>query len=206
MNVARIKNIWYDLASKYTEDEIVINKLFSEIQRQYSDTSRYYHDLGHIQYMLDRLSEYNGEINDPDVLMFAIFYHDIIYIPQRNDNEKASADLASERLAELGLPPMRIVACHKQIMATEDHCPTADNDTNVLLDLDLASLGESEIIYKENSNKIRNEFKFVPGMIYRSKREKILRGLYKLDPIYKTKEFQNKFEKQARKNLKNDLD
>lgn len=46
-----------------------------------------------------------------------------------------------------------------QIEATKEHKRSQDNDTNMLLDLDLAVLGDSSESYQKYANAIRKEYK-----------------------------------------------
>src|SRR5690606_20653255 len=142
-----LKDIWNSLLSKYTADAVLINKLWSQIESCYTSPGRYYHNLSHLDYMIEKSIIYKNRISDPDTLLFSVFYHDIIYDPTRNDNEGKSAETAREALTNTGVTGDRISKCEKQILATKDHEGGADEggadlDTNYLIDLDLAILGE----------------------------------------------------------------
>ena len=93
---------------------------------------------------------------------------------------------------------------HKQIIATKTH-EGKDSDTQYLLDFDLAILGQSETIYKTYTENIRQEYKLVPGFMYKKGRIKVLEHFILKPFIYKTEEFIDSYEKQAKANLSNEL-
>src|SRR5690606_12526831 len=132
-----LKSIWTELALNYSKDVKLVARLWIEIENAYSDKSRHYHNLSHLKYMTERALEYMYLLNDPDSIMFSIFYHDIVYKITRQDNEKKSADIAEDRLTSLRVPEDKISMCKNQIMATKDHYGYTDNDTNYLVDFDL---------------------------------------------------------------------
>ena len=76
-----------------------------------------------------------------------------------------------------------------------------DNDTNILLDIDLSILGENPMKYKEYCENIRKEYQIYPDFIYRKGRQKVLENILKLDSIYKTEFFKQEYESQAKENL-----
>ena len=86
-----IKSQWFSLASKYTKDDFLINSLWLEISKHYSEKNRYYHTLSHVQNMLLQAKSFEDKIVDFDALLFAIWYHDIIYKSTKKDNEEKSA-------------------------------------------------------------------------------------------------------------------
>lgn len=149
--------------------------------------------------------DYRAEIVDFDVLLFSIFYHDIIYNSKRSDNELKSAQLADDRLAKLGVSNDQIRKCHRQILATKEHNNETESDTNFLVDFDLAILGDGPKIYLEYTKKIRKEYAIYPDFMYNKGRRKVLRHFLEMDGIFKTREFKAIFEQQARKNIRTEL-
>jgi predicted metal-dependent HD superfamily phosphohydrolase len=137
--------------------------------------------------------------------MFSIFYHDIVYSPRRRDNEGKSADIASDRLAKLGVPTDKILKCRQQILATKDHRGQAKNDTDHLVDFDLAILGDTPEKYWEYAKKIRKEYWVYPNFLYKKGRKKVLRHFLGMETIFKTPEFYENLEQRARENLKSEL-
>ncbi|MEM9674508.1 MAG: hypothetical protein AAF992_18090 [Bacteroidota bacterium] len=197
--------IWQELATKYTDDSQLSNELWNEIENSYTTKNRHYHNLAHLSYMVNHATNYQHELSDSDTVLFSIFYHDIVYNVARKDNEQKSADLARERLTQLGVPAEKTSKCHAQIVATQKHAPSNDADTNYLLDFDLAILGESPAVYQEYTRQIRREYARYPGFLYRRGRRKVLQHFLAMDRIFKTDIFYESYEQSARANLKTEL-
>ena len=89
----------------------------------------------------------------------------------------------------------------KQIEATKEHQLSPDNDTNILLDLDLSILGKSPVEYKRYSEGIRKEYHIYPDIVYRNGRKKVLKSFLEKDSIFKTAFFRKEYESQAKENL-----
>lgn len=200
-----LRSLWFEITSRYTSDHLLVDELWTEIQKQYTAKDRHYHDLTHIAYMSLKAIAYKNQLTDFDTVLFAIFYHDIIYNPIRQDNEQKSADMACERLTRLGIPGDTISKCCKQILATKDHQGHYDSDTRYLLDFDLAVLGESWQTYQDYALKIRREYSMYPDFLYKRGRKRVLQHFLKMDSIYKTQEFQDRYEQPARENIKAEL-
>ncbi len=200
-----LKILWYQISSRYTSNNTLIAELWTEIEGCYSVETRYYHNLDHIAYMVSKAMEYKKQLADQDTLMFSIFYHDIVYDPQRGDNEERSAEIARQRLTSLEVPQEKIARCTQQILATYDHLNYNDNDTEYLLDFDLAYLGESRQNYRDYCSKIRKEYYVYRDAIYQTKRAKALQNFLDRDYIFHTDEFRHQYEKQARENLSLEL-
>jgi len=198
-----LRNSYIKLCSIYCKDPILIEAFWNEIYWHYCESHRAYHNLDHIYYLLTTADLIRPKIDDFESIMFSIFYHDIVYDLKSKDNEAQSALRAAKRLSQLDLPTSQVAKIALQIEATKEHNLSEDPDTNYLLDLDLAILGESKNIYKEYSKSIRSEYSIYPDILYKSGRKKVLTQLLKKD-IFKTPEFIHK-NKLAQKNLSYEL-
>lgn len=206
----KLRHIWHELTSRYTNNTALIDERWTEIEKRYSEKKRYYHNLTHLAYMTEKARHYKELLTDPDTVLFSIFYHDIIYNVKRKDNEQKSAEFAKNRLTQLGLHSNQIARCQQQIMATahqsaQNHPTHDDSDTHYLVDFDLAILGESREIYLDYAKKIRKEYAIYPDFLYKKGRKKVLHHFLGMDRIFKTKEFHDPYEQQARENLKAEL-
>ena len=61
-----------------------------------------------------------------------------------------------KRLFEIDYPAEKIAKCANMILATKQHERSEDNDTNILIDTDLAILGKSPYDYQKYTGRIRN--------------------------------------------------
>lgn len=198
------KYIFQELCSRYTKSPKLINRLWEEIETAYSEPKRYYHNMNHLQFMLREMTLIEDILEHPDSFKFSIFYHDIVYNAKRKDNEKKSAELAQERLAEIEFPQIEKVK--KQIEATAQHASSGDNDINFLLDIDLGILGQESSVYWEYTKNVRKEYSMYPYFLYKKGRKSVILHFLKMEQIYSTAYFHAKYESQARLNLQNELE
>lgn len=196
-----LKETFTALTAKYTDNFQLINKLWDEIRLMYSDSSRHYHTLLHLDNLLLNLNAIKKEIEDWEVVLFAAFYHDIVYQSTGDKNEEQSGALANLRLTELSFPENRISKCISIILATKTHAKTGDNDTDYFTDADLAILGQDGDMYSQYTQQVRKEYSIYPDLIYNPGRKKVLNHFLKMNPIYKTIYFFDRFEKQAKENM-----
>ena len=128
----------------------------------YSEPHRKYHNVQHIEYMLNALNTITSGFSSLPMdtirsLVWAIFYHDIVFnIPAFGiSNEKLSALMFTHDHND-HLDLKRIVTA---IRATETHIPTSESDllTLYLIDLDLWALADGRV-YTKNSILIQEEY------------------------------------------------
>lgn len=201
-----IQAIFTSMVLRHTNESKLINQLWQEIEAAYHDDTRYYHTLEHLQFVYNELLPVKQNIRDWDSVLFALYYHDIIYIPTRPDNEKKSADLAKERLESIHLPLIQIEKCMKMIMATKDHAISDEDDINFFTDADLSILGSSRSVYAEYCHNVRREYAVLPDSIYKAGRKTFLQKLLNMPAIFKTEHFCRKYEMTARENIGYELD
>ena len=172
---------------------------WEEIAVCYNAKNRHYHNLQHLENMLHELEVAKQEVQKMDSLLFSIYYHDIVYQATRSDNEYQSALLFKKQISQTNFK--NIEYCFLQIEATKTHEQSKDHDTNILLDIDLSILGQSQNIYKKYCQQIRQEYRIYPNLLYRRGRKKVLAKMLENTSIYKTATFIEKYEKQARENI-----
>jgi predicted metal-dependent HD superfamily phosphohydrolase len=193
------------LVKQYSNDHELANNLWLEIFTKYSEPKRHYHTIEHLEAMINELKDVKSMIVDWDTVLLATFYHDIIYKASSNTNEEDSAKIAVQRLTEIKYPEDKIAKCAQMILATKNHQPSEDHDINILTDADLSILGQNSEIYNAYTEKIREEYTLYPDFMYNSGRKKVMQQLLQMESIYKTAYFINKYEKQARSNIQNEL-
>lgn len=196
-----LQPIFTELAGRYTEEEVLILSLWNEIEKKYSGRKRYYHNLTHLQSMYDVLCDCKEEIQDWDIVLFSLFYHDIIYNVLRSDNEEKSAAMAVTKLRQLNVTGDRIDKCRQLILATKAHSAATDNDMQFFTDADLSILGRSPEVYEAYSKQVRREYAIYPDMVYKPGRKKVLEHFLGMERIYKTNWFHQQYESPARINM-----
>jgi len=201
-----LKTIFTNLLAAYNPDSRISGQLWAEIEKSYSHKKRHYHTLQHLTNMLWQLDEVKDRIQDWDTVLFALFYHDIIYNSLRSDNEEKSAAAAEKSMTSIALPANMIGACKKMIMATAGHARSEDADTNYFTDADLAVLGADWETYTAYYQDIRKEYSIYPDLVYKPGRKKVLTHFLAMESIYKTGYFFSKFEAKAKQNMKKELE
>jgi predicted metal-dependent HD superfamily phosphohydrolase len=200
-----LRELFTDVALKYTDNENLIIALWNEIEKSYSAPGRFYHNAGHLRHLTGELTQVKDQIADWDTIVLSVFYHDIVYNTRRQNNEEESAALARERLSSFGYPPVKTASCEAQILATKGHGLSKEADTNFFTDADLSILGADPASYKIYAGNIRKEYSFYPNFLYNPGRRKVLRHFIAMDRIFKTESFYNRYEAAARENLREEL-
>jgi len=178
--------------------------LWSEVEKNYSQTDRHHHTLTHLESLVSELLPLKDRFENWCTIVFAIVYHDIIYRSWKKNNEEKSADLAVVRLREISYPEAEISRCKELILATKQHQPL-DEITNLFTDADLSILGCDAATYEAYFNQIRREYSIYPDLIYNLGRKKVLHHFLEMARIFKTDHFYDKYENQARVNLQKEL-
>ncbi len=154
--------------------------------------------------MLYEFEAVKSKIEAVDCIQFAIFYHDFIYNILKSDNEVRSAQIMEQELKSTQFK--QIGFCNELIIATKDHKKSTKSDINYLLDIDLVILGSNKMNYSVYCNQIRKEYKIYPKILYNKGRKGVLLSFLEKDFIYQTDYFREKYEDNARRNLKMELD
>ena len=205
---ARVQRCWQDLGLRRGWAEPAATAVLDEIVRAYGEPHRHHHTLDHIAQLLDLFERHGEGIAERDTVMLAILFHDAVYDPRRNDNEKSSAALAAGRLTALGVASDLTGKVSRCILATR-HGQSAsaieEAGLKLLLDLDLSILGAPPAEYRVYADAIRREYGFVPDGLYRPGRRRVLEGFLARERIYRTEPLHALWEERARANLAGEI-
>jgi len=199
--------LWLRAIRELNIDESCAAPIWSDLEQRYGEPQRHYHTLDHIDLMAAELLRISSTPNF--LLDFAILYHDAVYDARANINEEQSARLARDHLSSLGVDDATIADVSELIMCTKKHQPSQGmnyQNSLALLDLDLMILGAPADQYEDYAGKIRCEYEWVPEDQYRAGRAKVLRDFAERERIFFLPEFHDRFDKQARANLKREID
>lgn len=200
-----LRQIFKELAEKYTGNHQLIDTMWCEIEMHYSDSNRYYHSLSHLENIYRELYWAKDQVEEWDTMLFSMFYHDIVYDVTNGDNEERSAEIAKRSLGLISFPDARIDQCYAQIIATKFHEKSGNHDSNLFTDSDLAVLGQEWSVYSDYFQNVRREYSKYPDKVYNQGRINVLTHFLKMESIFKTDYFIDKYEKMARKNLSKEL-
>lgn len=201
-----LKETFVKLVSAYTDDSVLINDLWEEVETAHSGARRHYHTLRHLENLLLQLQAVKDQIQHWDAILFTLYYHDIVYNPLKDNNEEKSAELAVARLRTLGAPAELVQRCQQHILATKKHLFNTDPDTNYFTDADLSGLGQDWPLYSAYAEGVRKEYSIYPDLIYKPGRKKVLQHFLQMDRIFKTDYFYSMLETSAKRNLQKELE
>jgi len=200
-----LKETYITLLTKYSNNNNLINDLWTEIEISYSNKKRYYHTLQHLDNLLLQLTQVKSEIVSWDTVLFSLYYHDIIYNSLKSDNEEKSAEVAETRMKQISVPVLIIKNCKEQILATKKHLSNSDEDTNYFTDADLSILGQDWNTYSAYYKNVRKEYSIYPDLIYNPGRKKVLKHFLDMERIFKTEYFYSTLEQPAKRNIEMEL-
>ncbi|MDB5901054.1 MAG: hypothetical protein JWP41_4656 [Ramlibacter sp.] len=201
INGAAWKRLWTELGA-HTIDGGVFNQLVAA----YSERHRHYHTLQHLRECLAHLDAAASLARRPAEVELALWFHDAIHDPRRDDNEERSADWAASAARAGGCAADVAQRIRSLVLATKTHQPASDDpDTRLLLDIDLAILGAAPARFAEYERQVRAEYAHVPEPDFRAARAHVLAGFAARPRIYGTDAFHDALESRARRNLEASL-
>ncbi|MEI6876132.1 MAG: hypothetical protein WCL50_13495 [Spirochaetota bacterium] len=229
----KTRNSWRTLCRSLGARRAVEESLLV-LDEGYGSQTRHYHSWKHVESCLEELAGC-GDLDDEatvplrpragepglrgGILRAALWFHDAVYDPRREDNEERSADLLLELGDRMGLHRSSMEAAARLVLATR-HLSTfgqvtgapsyarsceqhgiGQKEEELVCDIDLAVLGRSWRSFEEYEGGIRLEYAFVPEGEYRRKRSLVLRSFLERPAIYRGSRFAGLYEARARENI-----
>ena len=196
MKSTRLQELWVP----YAGDDDAARSEWAALIERWSEPQRAYHTLEHLLLMLELLAAQHAQ----PATMLAAWYHDAVYDPTSTTNEADSAQLAREALIRLDRNDLaeRVT---ELIMLTAEHTDAPDDEAALLLDADLAILGQPPISYLRYVAGVRAEYAHVSDEDFRIGRSAILQGLLAHEQLYQHPEF-GYLEAPARANIAAELE
>ena len=195
---------WQLLAQSLALGPSMHQSIWQKIQAAYSEPHRAYHNSSHIHYMFHAVDQLaNGTV--PTAVSLAVWFHDLVYDPRRDDNETASAEQL--RVCMDGLVETAVLShANRLILLTRTHEAGPDDlAAHLLLDADLSILGADVLVYEAYAAAIRQEYAHVPEPLYRSGRTAVLQRFLRKPFIFLTPKGQHLWETQARANVQREI-
>ena len=196
----QFKSYWLRFSSQLSMDQELSQTLLNMLITAYTEPQRAYHNIQHIVECLAHFQNIQSNLNDPIAVETAIWFHDVIYEPKASDNELQSAELMKQ-LCNTFLSEQQIEKVYQWIIATQKHQSSYDHDLNSLLDIDLAILGSNAERFAQYQQQIQFEYAWVESGVYQVKRKQLLQQFEQMNPIFQTSYFNQRLEKQAKRNL-----
>ena len=195
---------WKNLCSRIGHPDLD-GVWYWRIEKVYSEHSRAYHKLSHILDCL-RQFEFLREASECEkAVELAIWFHDAVYDTHASNNEEMSAEFAREIMEEMTLPTSLIGMVIDLILATKHNSRPDTQDQQIIMDVDLAILGQPQRQFDEYESAIREEYRWVSVDMFRTKRTEILNLFLAQKTIYYTETFRDRYEQQARENIQRSI-
>ncbi|MFH6962506.1 hypothetical protein ACHRVK_08435 [Flavobacterium plurextorum] len=198
-----LQKIYSELLFKIGFSANGIQQNWADLEKTYSKKSRYYHNLTHLKEMIASFEKYRDKLQNPNEILFSIFYHDFVYSASKKDNELKSAEYALAILPENSNLNKQLV--FDAICATQQHQQNAIEDINWLIDFDLKILAKDWDDYKIYFEQIRKEYRIYPDFLYKPGRAKALKHFLENEFIFQTDEFRDLYEEKARANIEKEI-
>ena len=157
-----------------------------------------YHDLRHLEEVLDRLDVLHdaGARFDVVATVLGAWFHDAVYDDQPGPEER------SAQWAETALPPPLGGEVARLVRMTEHHRPADDDPAGCALsDADLAILAAPADRYRAYVAGVRQEHADVPEPEFRAGRRAVLEDLLAKPDLFHTEQARALWEDAARANV-----
>lgn len=175
------------------------------LKSYYSDSTRHYHTISHIEDMWWEFDEHRHELDWEPPVEWAIFWHDAFYSTKMSDRANISMSAHMALVAIYHKSPEFKARVEDMIFATSHDYKVVSKDAELMCDFDLVILGQSPENYDIYSKAIREEYAWVPLDEYRNKRIAILQGFLDKGQIFYTSPYRQKYELAARANLAREI-
>ncbi|XP_075217318.1 uncharacterized protein LOC142322291 [Lycorma delicatula] len=188
---------------------------FSKIIRAYADDQRHYQNVQNLEHKFKNFEMIKSSLKNKNAMALALFFHYYEYDPKLVDYFKKNIEHFTKFSDECKIPTesdlfkdvvkmLEAVDTH----STDEHKTDGvygSDDCHYFLDLDIAILGSDPEHYADYATRVQREYSFLPSTMYQALRLKVLQNFLQIPNIYATKEFREKYENQARTNIKSEV-
>ena len=187
--------------------------MLSQLLNFYQTPTRFYHTIEHVCDVIQHYRDVKslGLWHRPNEVYLAALYHDAIYEYGAKDNELRSAQIARACLQEW-YDEYKIDADYVAhlIELTARHGSLTSQDVNteesLFLDCDLVIIASPWERFSLYQSQIEREYTQVYSrLLYRVGRQRFLRSLAKKERLFLSDHFHERYDQQARANLKRAL-
>jgi predicted metal-dependent HD superfamily phosphohydrolase len=176
--------------------------IVSFIYNSYNQYWRHYHNLNHVYQCLNEFDSIVEYVDHGHAFQYALWYHDIIYIPGSQYNEAMSADIAEFhcrlliRNNEFGTLAAALITDNRKFLK---------NDCDFFHDVDYNIFSKDNEIYLQYARNILTEFTYVVDRsIFVQKRQEFLKKILRRK-VFRTEYYKDVFLKQAIENIKEEI-
>ena len=173
-----------------------VNPIFDDLFSRYTDAGRCYHNWAHLVHCLAEFDRAANQMDYPEAVELALWFHDAVYAPGVRDNKQRNADMFSQWGTEC-FSAAFIKKVRALILITRHTQPPREGDESYIVDIDLSSLALSWPDYLLNARYVRKELR----QVYYPAQTRFLSRLLVRPHIYSTYFFQQRYEDPTRNNI-----
>ncbi|HWR43004.1 hypothetical protein [Sporomusa sp.] len=192
---------WQALTAKLGANAPSSEKVFQMLLDSYRQYFRHYHGCSHLVECFMYLDEIEQELAHPELVEYALWFHDIVCVPSAKSNETLSAAAAAYTAAQLGLSTEFSRQAVRLILLTSHTEAGGSRDGAYLTDIDLVVLGRDWNGFMDYERQIRAEYNHLAESDYRQGRQQVIEQFLQRNSIFQTKCFREKYEQAAKRNL-----
>jgi len=185
--------------------------LLSQLLTAWSAPEGHYHSLRHLQECLQLLDRWGRDAAARHEVGIALWFHDAVYDPRRDDNEDKSARWAAKALKPLGVAADGVRRIGRLVRATRHLAQGAKvrvqrfDGLDLMVDIDLAILGSDRARFEQYERQVRLEYAHVSDEDFARSRAAFVEALLAARPLYRTAIARAELESAARENLARSL-
>lgn len=169
---------------------------YNDVTKRYRDESRFYHNLNHLEYMLEAPFSFNNN----DLRTLFVFYHDYYCEPKYRENEKLSAVVAYIDMIVFGFSKTEANLIRSAIELSNHKTKIDDQFIGELLDSDLFILASNEEEYDLYVSNVRKEYSHISDDRWKNGRVEFLQSMLALPRIFNSSLYEE-YEEKARQNI-----
>jgi len=187
------------IAPRTTLIKVEADDCFAWLASQYEQPNRFYHTLDHLYSCFIEFDFVLHLANDPELLAYALFFHDVATSEEESAAHAVSCFLRLFRTD----PSITGTGSHitTLVLATRHIEQQTSFDAKLICDIDLAALGAKPDVFDCLYGLIRKEYSHLSDKQFATGRKQFLKGLLNKEQIFQTEYFRDKYEAQARANI-----
>jgi len=174
--------------------------LYEELIRLYNEPHRHYHAARHIEHCLREFDLAREQMETPDAVELALWFHDAIYDPKARDNEQQSADLFIARMGERVDARLAQEVVELILLTRHQEAPQTQ-DGQFTVDIDLSGFGQPWQDCLQDTKAIRAESPDIPEADFLNRQTLFLQSLLDRPHLYASDFFRQRYEACAQANI-----
>ncbi|XP_055706789.1 uncharacterized protein LOC129803932 [Phlebotomus papatasi] len=198
-----MENLWFEVCSRQKIDQNVSQEWLGKILNNYSQDERVYHN----QNMFLQKEKYLRERKVNDCVILAAIFQYYIFDPKK-DSQVENCQAFRDFLAAAKVDNDNLEKYVTKLLGENnaEDMEGFQDDAQFLQDLDLAILGGTPEEYKNYTELLQKEYKYLNTEAYKSTRLKILKTFLTIPNIYSTNFFRERLEESARRNIRKEIE